>query len=252
MPSIVASLLALLLLAGCAGKSTQHNILKQGEVHYEMGVDALRKQNLPLAFRELLKAQSFLPDSAKVNAALALAWRYRGDLDRSAELYRRALRIKSVPATHNNYGSLLLQRGRLQQAEKQFRMALDDPRYVRQDMVLINLGDLYAAQGRYDDAIASYRRAGLINPAQNISKLREAAAFIASNRESYAEALLLTLLRQQPTSRAALEELLPLLQQHHNRAEARRLLINYGDLSAQPSERGWAQQQLESVEGWHE
>jgi len=247
-----ALFVVIVLLVGCAGKSDHEKSIKLGQVHYEMGIDALRKGNLPIAFRELIKARSFQPNDAGIDAALALAWRYRGDLKKSAALYQQSLQSKSVPATHNNYGNLLLQMGDLLAAEKQFRLALADPRYTRQDMVFINLGDVLSAQGKYDKAIAAYRKAGMINPKQILSKLREAEAFIRSHREGYAEALLRTMLRQQPTNGAALKALLPLLKQHHNMPQATVFLNKYIAAVTMPKEKRWGQKQLAIVEAWYE
>jgi len=245
--------LVALMLVGCAGKKEAAiKRIKQGQVHYDMGVDALHKGNLPLAFRELIKAQSFQPDNANINATLALAWRYRGDLQQSDTLYRQALHTRPTPPMHNNYGNLLLQMGDLSNAEKQFRLALADPRYARQDIAFINLGDVLSAQGEFDQAITAYRKAGLINPRQSLSKLREAEAFISSHRETYAEALLLTLLRQQPANRAALEAVLPLLKQSHNPSQANTLLNKYLIVSTQLHDKDWGQQQIDEVKQWHE
>ncbi len=235
---------ALLLLGGCVGKhDDEATRIKQGNVHYEMGIDALRKGDIPIAFRELMRAQSFRPDDAEVIAALALAWRYRGDLKKSDELYRKAIQIKPVPAMHNNYGNLLLQMGRPVEAEREFRLALDDPRYTRQDIAFINLGDALAAQGRYDEAIAAYRKAGIINPRQNTSRLREAEAFIASHRQPYAEALLLTMLRHHPAERAPLEMLLPLLRKEGRHDEASALLKRFIESTDNAEDRKWAKTQ---------
>jgi len=246
------SITLLLLLTGCAGSAAHEKNIKQGQVHYDMGVDALRKGNLPIAFRELIKAQSFQPDNADINATLALAWRYRGDFTRSAALYRQALQRNPTPSMHNNYGILLVQMKDLPQASKQFRLALADPRYIHQDMAFINLGGVLLAQEKYDEAIAAYRKAGMINPTQNLSKLREAEAFIASDRAAYAEALLLTMLREQLTNRAALEAVLPLLKLHRGSSQATALLNHYIGASAIPTEKKWAQQQLSAVERWDE
>ncbi|MDX8409161.1 MAG: tetratricopeptide repeat protein [Mariprofundales bacterium] len=254
MTRLMLALAAGLLLTNCGG-SSNHNSdatkLKQGHIHYEMGVDALRKGNIPIAFRELLKAQSFQPDDAQTSAALALAWRYRGDLDQSKKLYQQALARQATPAMHNNYGSLLMQMGAQKEAEKQFRLALDDPRYSHQDLAFINLGDLLVSQGKYDQAISTYRQASLLNPRQSASRLREAKAFADSGRAPYAEALLLTLLRQQPDNRTAIKAVLPLLKQRHARQKAQSLLQLYlQPLSDNSEAQQWVSNIRKQIEAW--
>ncbi|RMH52469.1 MAG: tetratricopeptide repeat protein [Zetaproteobacteria bacterium] len=238
-------LLTAALLAGCAATHEQQmeKAAREGELHYEMGVNALRSGDIPVAFRELMRAQKLRPDDAEVTAALALAWRLRGDLHKAEALYRKALAIKPTPAMHNNFGNLLLQMGRPAEAERQFRIALDDPRYTRQDLAFINLGDALAAQGRYDAAIAAYRKARIINPHQHTSRLREAEAFLASKRKPYAVALLLTMLRADPADREALQMVLPLLGAEQ-RPEAERLLRRFIEAATNEADRAWAKAQL--------
>ena len=248
----VALLLGLLATGCSAGRDRDDALrIKQAHIHYEMGIDALRKGNIPIAFRELMRAQSYQPNDAEILAALALAWRYRGDLKRSRALYERALAIHPTPAMHNNYGSLLLQMGDPKGAEKQFRIALDDPRYPRQELAFINLGDALTAQRRFDQAINAYRQATMINPRQTISILREAAAFVASGRKPYAEALLLTTLRRRPALKEAVAAVLPLLREHHATREALALLARYRRaVGSRPEEEGWAREMEKRVRRW--
>ncbi|MDQ6951054.1 MAG: tetratricopeptide repeat protein [Mariprofundales bacterium] len=251
IPLLAWSMILLLLAtAGCSNNHSEANTIriKQGQVHYQMGIDALRQKNLPIAFRELMKAQAFQPNNADITAAMALAWRYRGNLKKANMLYLQALRIKPTPAMHNNYGRLLMQLKDFPGAEKSFRLALDDPSYPRQDIAFISLGDALMAQQHYDQAIDAYRQASLMNPKLSLATLRQAKAFAISGRMPYAEALLLTALRAQPGNRIFLEAVLPLLQEHHAKMNALALIHSYAKSTNADDQ--WVTRQKSQVAAW--
>ena len=65
---------------------------------------------------------------------------------------------------HNNLGAVLDRDGRKEDAEREYRLALKDPVYPTPEKVHLNLGLLYASEGRDVEALASMRRAVEINP----------------------------------------------------------------------------------------
>lgn len=237
-----------LLLAGCANRPapiSEDAQAKQVESHYRLGLDALQKNNLPKAFDELLHAEQLAPKRADVLDALAYAWRVRGDLEKSHAYYTRALAIDPAPRTWNNYGSLLLAMKKPVDAEHAFRKALEDPRYPRPDFAYVNLGDAMLMQDRFDDAIAAYRQARLLNPLQDVSRLKEAAAYRDHDRPEFARAMYETILRDSPSNRQALEGLLGMLQ---NEAEAKSQLQKFIKLTQEPLDRAWAEEKLKAMQ----
>ncbi|MDQ6986428.1 MAG: tetratricopeptide repeat protein [Mariprofundaceae bacterium] len=244
-------LTALLLLPACQTNpihSNPNKIEKQIESHYRLGLDALNKNNLPKAFKELLYAESLDPKRSEVLDALGYAWQLRGDLNKSLTYYKRAIANQPTARTYNNYGTLLLAMNKAEKAEAAFRKALDDPRYNRPDYAYINLGDALLMQDKFNDAIAAFRQARLLNPYQELSRLKEAAAYQQYKRPAFAKAMYETILRDSPGNRPALESLLPLLKAEHKTAEARRQLQTFIKRSSEPLDQAWATETLKAID----
>jgi len=237
-------------LAACQsmGPSVNPEIqAKRVNLHYQLGVDALRKGNLPKAFDELLHAKRMAPNRSDVLDALGYAWQLRGDLKKANVYYEQAIKNGPSAATYNNYGGLLLAMGKLNEAEKYFRKALDDPRYRHPDIAYINLGDALLLQNRFNEAVKAYRQARMLNPGQEISRIREARAYVRYKRIAYARALYETILRDDPGNRQALEDLLGLLEKEENPSEARRQLERFRQLTPRPADRTWARETMERL-----
>jgi len=240
-----------LSFAGCANTHTQQqkdSTAKKVESHYRLGLDALRKNNLPKAFDELLHAEHLDPKRADVLGALAYAWQLRGDMDKSHLYYSRALTIDPSSRTYNNFGGLLLSMHKPVEAEAAFRKTLNDPRYNRPALAYINLGDALLMQDRMQDAIAAYRQARLLNPQQEISRLKEAATYLKYKRPAFARAMYETILRDSPGKRQALEGLLPLLSAQQDKDEAMRQLRLFIKQTPVPLDRAWAEESLQAMQ----
>jgi type IV pilus assembly protein PilF len=83
----------------------------------------------------------------------------------AADAFRRALELDPyLTDAHNFLGVVYTEMGRPEEAEEQFRVALDDPAYPTPENIYLNLALAYAAQGRDDEAIGQLRTAVEINP----------------------------------------------------------------------------------------
>ena len=248
--SILPALACAVLLAAC---QTPAQIQKRdigAKLHYEIGVDALSKGDLPRAFSELMQSDKMRPDQPDVLDALGVAWRMRGDLNKADAYYRRMIRQPHLsPRNYTNYASLLLQMRHYKQAEAMARKALNDPRYANQDLAMINLGDALLGQDRFNEAIAAYRQALQVNPDSLVAVLHEAQAYARYDRDHYARALYETKLRQLPGNRALTEALLALLKKQNDMDAARALLENYRDLhKSDPLQKAWAEDELNQLD----
>ncbi len=250
-PSITFTLATLVLLCGCQTMGSRPNdevLNKRIESHYALGLDALRKGNLPKAFDELLYVERLAPERPDILAALAYAWQLRGNYGKAQAYYERALQHNPPASVYNNYGGLQLLLNRPREAEKYFRKALDDPRYRHPDIAYINLGDALLAQGRLDAAVAAYRQAKILNPLQELSRLKEAGAYVRFGRNGYARAMYETILREHPGDKRALAALLPLLVKSGDTAAARNQLEIFLAHTSSPTDRAWAQEALRGLQ----
>ncbi len=241
--------LAFIFLSLSACQTTGHHLspqktIKSAQIHFQLGINALYSGNLPKAFEELMRSNKILPKQPNVLDALAYAWRARGDNIKAEALYKESLSVHSSASTETNYGSLLIALKRYSEAEVHLRIALQDPRYQKQYLTLINLGDALLGQERFTAAIASYRKASTINPMQNISKLREAAAYIHVKRFNYAQALYESMLNKEPNNRPALEGLIRILVQQKHIRMARKYLARFIEKEKKPLNRAWANDEI--------
>jgi len=239
-------LLCIGLLTSCQTTShiDQEKDSKRAKFHYQIGLDSLQRGQLPKAFDELMQSNKIVPDQPATLGALAYAWRLQGNMKQSESFYKQAIATGGSSSAYTNYGALLVSLQRYKEAEKLLRKALEDPRYRKQYIALIHLGDALAGQNQSTEAIANYRKAAMINPNQNISQLKEAQLYVKTGRLNYAQALYETMLRKQPTLRPALEGLIGLLIKRSNINAARKHLAHYLEKEKNPLNRAWANDEL--------
>lgn len=247
---LAASLLLALLATGCAtgpgNKSLDRD--KQAQLHYQLGIDALNKGLLPKAFEELMESDKLHANQPQVLDALAYAWRLRGDLAKSEEFYRKALRAGPLSATHNNYASLLLQLKRYSEAEREARKALEDPRYPNQNLAFLNLGDALLEQGKFNEAIEAYQQASLFRNWDPLPKVKEAQAYMRYGRENQARAILQDALHKAPDNRLVVETMVKLMKSLHDLPRARLVLENFRQATNNKLDRAWASDEIESLD----
>ncbi len=235
------------LVGGCAtSHASKEQKEKQARLHFQLGVDALQKGLLPKAFDELMQADKLHPNQPEVLDALAYAWRLRGNTDKAETLYKRSLRIRSRPETHNNYANLLIELHRYDEAVRQARLALADPRYRNQHLALMNLGDALLAQGHAEEALSAYQKAKLLRPEDTLPTLREAKVYLSMGKPRYAEALLKTTLRKKPQSRELTQMLVSILSKTQP-ALAKAYLIQFKDHATDEMDKAWAEEQMEKL-----
>jgi len=233
------------VLAACANPAALEKKQKRSNAHFNIGMDALRSHHIAKAFDELMEANNILPHQPLVLDSLGNAWRIKGDNVKAEFYFKEALKYGDLPSIHTNYASLLVQLQRFTEAKEQISITLQDPRYPKQDIAYVLLGDALVGEGALDEGIQAYRRAGKINPRQIDSQLREALVYINSGRNSFAVALYETLLREHPDNRNILQGLLPLLFQQGETETARHYLLVFQSKSTNEADRTWALEQLQ-------
>lgn len=127
------------------------------QVQYSMGVAYFNAGQFEKAAAALARALEQQPGTADTRRMLALASMNAEDYTRAADLLRDDPKRASDPSLQYVYGLSLVRSNRAQEAERIFSHVLAE----HPDLPELNvaLGQAYAAQGDYDAAVKSLRRA---------------------------------------------------------------------------------------------
>ncbi len=136
---------------------------ENADLHYQLGLAAMKQQRLPEAIAHLAEAATMNPESPVFRINLGIARFQAGDYLGAAPEFERALALNPELSV----GRLLLAQAyavsdSIAAAEAQYRLVLaaepDNARALR------GLGFCHVRQGQYEAAVAAYRRATEIDP----------------------------------------------------------------------------------------
>jgi type IV pilus assembly protein PilF len=170
---IFAGVLALSLLAGCAGSggesshelktaSDQTALEKRAQIRLQLAVGYYQDRKYEIALDEVKQAIAAAPDFADAYGFRALIYAAMGENQVADENYRHALRLAPRnPDLANNYGLFLCEAGgKPEQAMGYFEAALKNPKYGSPVKAMINAGNcslklknIDAAEGYLLDAL---------------------------------------------------------------------------------------------------
>lgn len=185
------ALAALLAAPACAhGPSVKDR--RSAEIHYDLGVEALRAGRFPDAMRELDTALGIDGGFADAHRARGVALDLGfGRLEEAEREYRRAVELRpAFSEAHSDLGQLLARTGRWEEAIAEFDLALANMLYKEPYVARCNKGQAMVRMGRREEGIAEMRAC-----------VRVAPAFCKGRRE------LGRVLLEAGRSREALEEL---------------------------------------------
>jgi Tfp pilus assembly protein PilF len=132
----------------------------QADDRYQLARSYLDNGAYPLAEREIRTALELLPDEARYYELLALIYQAQRRLQPAEDAYRLALQQPNVPpSVLVNYSTLLLLRGRTDDAIIMARRALQDSRYGKPAVAYTNLGLAYFKKGALSQALEELHHA---------------------------------------------------------------------------------------------
>jgi Tfp pilus assembly protein PilF len=155
--------------AGCAGEEAAKKKKMPPEQEYALVVGTAQSLLNAGRVTEAIKAVDAALEKRPNDPALHY---FRGQISfrtaRYAEAeasFKRALALDPYfTDAHNFLGAVYRELGRTAEAEREYQLALSNPTYPTPEKVYLNLGLLYADQGRKGEALDALRRAVEINP----------------------------------------------------------------------------------------
>ncbi|MDH3786908.1 MAG: tetratricopeptide repeat protein, partial [Acidobacteriota bacterium] len=145
-------LLSLVALAACGGGKTQPTTAPRELTVEEKARKAqsmLRAGRARDAIVIMEDALAETPDDARLHNLMGQIMFVAARYEPAVEHFNRALELDEyLTDAHNFLGAVYNELGKTNEAEKHFRIALDDPSYPTPQLVWLNLGMLYGGQGR--------------------------------------------------------------------------------------------------------
>jgi protein O-mannosyl-transferase len=181
-----------------------------GEAHSNVGVALAASGDPAGALAAFGRALALDDHDAGTHVRAADVLAREGRLDEAIAHYREAAALEPESAdVHNNLGFLLAAKGELGDAVEQYMEALrDDPSLGTAHN---NLALALEALGQRDEALRHYARAVELAPGNPQHRLNHAFALLRAGRRESAVDELRAILRQQPDSRPAAQQLVQVL-----------------------------------------
>lgn len=161
----VAAVLSALVAGGCASSAKEREVQRlQAQAAYEQGIKHLQDNRTSLGLVSLQQAIALEPDNAIYHNALGVLFLdLRRPVDAQAEFQKAADLDPSYAEAHHNLGLALAEQGRFDQAIAGYRKALSVPTYTTPEVAYNNMGNALFAQAKYREAEDAYRAALQLN-----------------------------------------------------------------------------------------
>ena len=153
--ALAAAGLFVLTLAGCGmySKPPEETLLLADLVDYRNGLSMLREGRADEAIELLNRARTSHPRDANIPNALGLALLYKKDYTAAVKAFTDALNIDpTFIEARNNRGVVLIEMGRLDDAEADFQEVLAGPPTQEKAKAHFNLGLVMKGRARWRDA----------------------------------------------------------------------------------------------------
>ena len=144
-------LMVLIMLAGCAGQpSSQNNYSKnsnesavhnRARIHTDLGGGYYAQGQMGVALEEFSTAVQVDSSYAPAYNGLGLVYAALKEDDKAENSFHRSLQLDPENSeAHNNYGTFLCSRNRVDESIKEFMSALKNPLYTSPELAWLNAG----------------------------------------------------------------------------------------------------------------
>lgn len=162
------------IVVACASnpKNTQTDKDKQKEAiygpanaHIELALTYVADRDYPAALEQLEKSANLAAVNPELDHAYGIYYQKTGDIEKSQNHFRSAVRKDPTnPQYNNNYGVLLSQSGKYKEALKRFSVAYSNDNYPNRAAAYENYADIKVQQGDHVTALKNYKNALELNP----------------------------------------------------------------------------------------
>ncbi|MFB3117851.1 MAG: tetratricopeptide repeat protein [Myxococcota bacterium] len=155
-PIVWLCVFGLLLGIGCANSTRRAEEalrLRQADSHFDIGLDHISNNRVALGLRELLRAESFNPQSPRIQHALADTYLIRRKPVKAEQHYLRSLEIE--PTYHEarlNLSDLYYQLDRYEESLIQTSILVDDATFSHPWRALAKKGLVEYRLGEFEEA----------------------------------------------------------------------------------------------------
>lgn len=141
------------------------NVNEVAVSNLNLGIEYMQLGKYEMALGRLQRAREVRPDYAPIYNVFGLLYQRMGQPKEAEQYFLQALKLdKDNPSTLNNYGQFLCSLDRVEEAEKQFLAAAENPLYDAREIPYANLGTCAHRHGQSDRAAEYFTRALSLNP----------------------------------------------------------------------------------------
>lgn len=153
-----------LILCASPQKKIEEARAEDPQYQYNMGLFHLNQGNVDEAIRYFNRALSLNPRYDLALYSLGLAHSMNGNFEESIKYLQNCLKVNpTLTDARNVLGSVYQEMGLIDQAEREFRIALSDENYKSRDNSYYNLARLLVAKEKLKEALDYVERALEIN-----------------------------------------------------------------------------------------
>jgi len=169
LKTVISIICVTLLLGGCVTEVTGAGArpvdkAKALELHIKLAQGYIDKRNRESARHHLRKAFEIDKNSTEATAVQALLYQLEGEPKLAEASFKKALKAKkNFTSAHNNYGVLLFQERRYEEALAQFELAAADLDYDGRADALVNVGRVSLQLGHNDRAKSAFEHASILD-----------------------------------------------------------------------------------------
>lgn len=167
-------ILVLLVLAGCASQQQQQqddrNVKARARAHADLGAVYYQQKQWEIALDEYTEAVRIDPGFAQGYNGLGLVRSALGQDDMAELNFKKALQVEPANSeSHNNYGSFLCSKNRIDESIKEFLEAVKNPLYTTPAMAYTNAGICAQRKNDFVNAEVYLQRALQIEPLSSVA-----------------------------------------------------------------------------------